>query len=124
MINSTKAQAAKAKTDAQHAKARADAAATELGHLMTVASEGANAASSSSTPLDDKSGRLARARNATEHAKQANEEARELREKSLQLEDDAADLEVHLKRLLSEKAALVATCGKKEEYINRVEETL
>ncbi len=123
-IQSTKTAAAKAQMASDQAKARADAAAKELMGLMRAAETAADMTSTESS-MQGKAGRLARARNATAHAKAVNEEARALRETSLQRADEAADLIVHLNRLQSDKAAAVlATCGKKQEYMAKVDEVL
>ena len=122
-IKLTKEQAAKAQMESDKAKARADAAAQELTAHLAEAKMAAET-THSKTSLEGKSARLARAKNSTEHAQHANEQARVLRETSLKLEDDAADLIVHLKRLESEKATILSTCGKKDEYVARVDQAV
>lgn len=119
-ILAAKTKAAKLKMSAKRTKGMALSAAEELKAMM-LAAETAAASVSEQTSNLAKDGRLGRARNATIKAQEANEEARNLKEVSLNLEDQVEDAMETVRRLEREKNTVMASCGKKEKFLEKVE---
>jgi hypothetical protein len=119
-ILKAKTEAAKAKMAAEKASGMASAAAGELKALMASAEKAAASVKDQTSNLG-KDGRLKRAKDATLAAKAANEEARTLKEESMTKQDESDDKIEDVRRLESEKAAVLASCGKKEEFVATIE---
>jgi len=119
-ILKAKTEAAKAKMAAEKAAGMAAAAAGELKALMASAEKAAASVKDQTSNLA-KDGRLKRAKAATLAAQAANEEARTLKEESMTKQDESDDKIEDVRRLESEKAAVLANCGKKEEFVAKIE---
>jgi hypothetical protein len=119
-ILKAKTEAAKAKMAAEKAAGMATAAAGELKALMASAEKAAASVKEQTSNLG-KDGRLKRAKDATLAAQAANEEARTLKEESMTKQDESEDKIEDVRRLESEKAAVLANCGKKAEFVAKIE---